>query len=83
MTDVSRRHCRFVFHDDVWTLVDLNSTNGTYVNNVRVSEVDLRAGDLIRIAGFEFEFPATPSRAADDLRTTQALVDPALHHRAA
>ncbi len=36
------------------TLRDLNSTNGTYVNNLRVSEKALKHGDSIRICSYEY-----------------------------
>ncbi len=33
---------------------DLGSTNGTYVNNVSVKEQELKHGDSIRLAGYEY-----------------------------
>jgi hypothetical protein len=47
--DVSRRHARMVFRDGAWILHDLDSTNGTLVNGVRVGRYRLRAGDRIRL----------------------------------
>src|SRR5438128_1985002 len=32
LPDVSRRHCRFVFAQGQWQVIDLNSLNGIYVN---------------------------------------------------
>ena len=34
---VSTRHCRLTQHDQGFTLEDLGSTNGTFVENVRLS----------------------------------------------
>ena len=31
-----------------WLLEDLQSANGTYVNNTRVDKVKLKAGDVVR-----------------------------------
>jgi two-component system, NtrC family, sensor kinase len=46
---ISRRHAELLLHDDVWTIRDLNSANGTYVNGVKVSiSLDLKQGDQIR-----------------------------------
>lgn len=46
--DVSTRHAEFRGIDDVWTIHDMNSTNGTFVNGQRVEgERVLRHGDLI------------------------------------
>ena len=47
--DVSRRHARLVFRDGAWILHDLDSTNGTLVNGVRVGRYRLRPGDRIRL----------------------------------
>jgi hypothetical protein len=42
---VSRRHTRLLFRDGTWVLQDLESTNGTIVNGVRVGRCALRPGD--------------------------------------
>ncbi len=36
------------------TIRDLNSTNGTYVNNISVKEKELKHGDAIKICGYEY-----------------------------
>ncbi len=36
------------------TVVDLGSTNGTYVNNIPVKEKQVKHGDAIRICGYEY-----------------------------
>src|SRR5262245_28605264 len=54
LPDVSRRHCRFVFEDGGWRVVDLESLNGVFVNDERVRESSLRPGDQLRIGGFTF-----------------------------
>lgn len=49
---VSRRHAEIVQQSNQWFLQDLNSTNGTFVNNQRVSAQTrhpLHAGDQIRL----------------------------------
>lgn len=46
----SQRHAKIVQHETQYTLVDLGSTNGTYVNDELVDgEAPLRIGDVIRI----------------------------------
>ena len=47
--DTSRRHAKIVSQDDAFVIHDLASTNGTYVNGVRVEEHVLRPGDRIQI----------------------------------
>ena len=45
---VSRQHARLILQGDTYLLEDLNSSNGTWVNDVRVtSPVLLQAGDVI------------------------------------
>ena len=46
---VSSCHCRLERRDDGWLLIDLNSTNGLYVNGERVSERTLKDGDFIQV----------------------------------
>jgi pSer/pThr/pTyr-binding forkhead associated (FHA) protein len=55
---VSRRHARLSRGPDGgWTLTDLGSTNGTFVNGVRVRVARLRDGDEIRVgAATAFRF---------------------------
>src|SRR5881628_916923 len=46
---VSGSHCQVILSDGAVRLRDLGSTNGTFVNGVQVTEVDLRAGENIRL----------------------------------
>jgi signal transduction histidine kinase len=36
---ISRRHAEFVFQDEQWHLRDLNSANGTFINEIRIREM--------------------------------------------
>ena len=46
----SRLHCGIRCWDEEYYLKDLNSKNGTYLNNERISDISqLRAGDTIRV----------------------------------
>ncbi len=51
---VSRQHCRFVVAEDGLTVEDSGSTNGTYVNDVRVDKTPLHAGDEVLVGRFHF-----------------------------
>jgi pSer/pThr/pTyr-binding forkhead associated (FHA) protein len=55
LADISRKHCRFVFADGCWQIIDLDSLNGIFVNNQRVHRAILHQGDRIRIGSFTFE----------------------------
>jgi FHA domain len=55
LPDVSRRHCRFAFLDGFWQAFDLNSLNGTFVNDQRIRHIVFKHRDVIRMGGFTFE----------------------------
>lgn len=51
-TFVGRKHCQFLIEGEQLFVVDLNSTNGTYVNNERVIEKHvLEDGDELALGG--------------------------------
>jgi pSer/pThr/pTyr-binding forkhead associated (FHA) protein len=50
---VSRRHSEFHRAGGEFTLRDLGSLNGTYVNGERVADKDLKSGDEIQIGRFK------------------------------
>jgi pSer/pThr/pTyr-binding forkhead associated (FHA) protein len=50
---VSRVHCRITATDDVLEIVDLSSTNGTYVNDKRIGKATVAAGDRLRVGRVE------------------------------
>lgn len=54
--NVSRRHAELTFTGSDWTIEDLNSTNGTLVNNRRITRCPLRNGDLLTFGLSTFEF---------------------------
>jgi pSer/pThr/pTyr-binding forkhead associated (FHA) protein len=45
----SGRHAEFVHDAGTWWLVDLESTNGTYLNGSRVSRAALSTGDRVML----------------------------------
>ena len=47
--NVSRVHCQIVVSNGTVILTDLQSTNGTFVNNERTTESALKVNDLIRV----------------------------------
>jgi pSer/pThr/pTyr-binding forkhead associated (FHA) protein len=51
---VSRHHCEVTVGDGRTMIRDLGSSNGTFVNRKRVTQLDLSAGDLISIGEFVF-----------------------------
>jgi len=55
-SQASRQHAEIVPTDDGFRLVDLESANGTFVNDEPVTEVALSHGDRIRIGSQTLEF---------------------------
>jgi two-component system, cell cycle response regulator len=54
---VSRQHCRLARDDSgLWWLEDLQSTNGTFINEKRVSRARLVEGDLVRFGDAIYKF---------------------------
>jgi len=55
---VSRRHAEIRRGDEGYTLFDVGSLNGTYLNRERVDEAPLRDGDELQIGTFKLLFIA-------------------------
>ena len=53
---VSRRHCRAERRGSQWFVVDLDSTNGTYVNDQQLTELALRRGDQVKVGDTILKF---------------------------
>lgn len=62
----SKFHALILSYADALILVDLNSSNGTFVNSVKVSSTILRSDDIISLANHRIKVVDAP--AADDDR---------------
>jgi two-component system cell cycle response regulator len=59
LDNVSRRHAKITVRDGKHFVVDLGSTNGTYLNDEEVlQEMPLRTGDFVKVGGSIFKFLA-------------------------
>ena len=56
---VSRRHCTIHARDGACVVSDLQSANGTFVNEKRITTADLKLGDKLRVGATEIEVVAT------------------------
>lgn len=54
LTSVSRQHCQITLDDEMISVKDLGSSNGTYHNSVRVQEAALSAGDELVVGPVVF-----------------------------
>ena len=66
----SRRHCTVTAREDVCVVADLQSANGTFVNEKRIATVELQKGDKIRIGSTVIEL-------TDVMDNTSAVNKPA------
>jgi hypothetical protein len=53
---VSRHHALLVNHSDGAYIVDLKSTNGTFINSLSISQHALKDGDVISIGNFRLKY---------------------------
>ena len=53
---VSRRHAEFYREGGRFTVRDVGSLNGTYVNGSRIEEAELNGGDEVQIGKFRLQF---------------------------
>jgi diguanylate cyclase (GGDEF)-like protein len=51
--DVSRRHAKVTFDGDEFTVEDLDSTNGTFVNGKKITRKNLVTGDEILVGDYK------------------------------
>jgi pSer/pThr/pTyr-binding forkhead associated (FHA) protein len=56
---VSREHARLTIGRDGVVIEDLGSTNGVFVNSVRVDRHELRHSDLVTVGETQFRFLET------------------------
>jgi pSer/pThr/pTyr-binding forkhead associated (FHA) protein len=68
---VSRRHAEFYRHGAGFTVRDVGSLNGTYVNRERIEEAELAGGDEVQIGKFRLLF-LTSQDVGPDPRTPSA-----------
>lgn len=76
---LSASHARLRNHRGHWSLQDLGSTNGTFLNGVRVTDAVLRDRDLIELGHTFFVFREglpTPRLAPADVELGERSVEP-------
>jgi serine phosphatase RsbU (regulator of sigma subunit) len=63
-TTLSRRHAMVEEINGIWQIRDLDSSNGTFLNDLILQDAALlRDGDTIRLGSLEFEFDAEDQKA--------------------
>jgi len=64
--NVSRRHARISYANEEYRIEDLESTNGIYVNGVKVERCVLRKHDVLEIGGIKILFIEEKIRQDND-----------------
>ncbi len=67
---VSKLHARIVKQDEAYYIEDLNSTNGTYLNKIRITKKDLKDNDIISVGKHSIEIHFLKK---GDINTTQNI----------
>ncbi|MBR1553895.1 MAG: FHA domain-containing protein, partial [Oscillospiraceae bacterium] len=60
-TSVSRYHAVMTVTGGIWTITDLNSKSGTYVNDQRIRQKKLAVGDCIRLGNAKLWLAKRPA----------------------
>jgi pSer/pThr/pTyr-binding forkhead associated (FHA) protein len=63
---VSRTHGQFMAVKGRYMLFDLDSSGGTYVNGVRITQINLHPGDVISLAGVPMVYGQDVVRTIDE-----------------
>ena len=76
----SRRHCTITGRDSACVVADLQSANGTFVNEKRIATIELQRGDKIRIGSTVIELLDTatqqpPVKAPPGSSTSLSIVE--------
>ena len=64
--EISRRHAALLLKDQLLWVQDLNSSNGTFINDIRIEqEKQLHDGDIVQFASFKFSVLAPTQEILD------------------
>lgn len=74
---VSRTHCQLRMVHHSYVLFDLNSTGGTFINNIRTTRQSLKAGDVISLAGVQLIYGEDVSAQT----TGRLLINQGINHK--
>ncbi len=65
-TEVSRKHARVIYDNGRYLITDLNSSNGTFLNQIRITTAAINSGDKINVGASCLLFTQTPIIEQDD-----------------
>jgi len=70
---VSGKHCEVIRNPNGFVVRDLGSSNGTLVNAQKISEVDLREGDLVQVGYTVFKFQSVAGSRVERVADPQVM----------
>jgi hypothetical protein len=80
-TSVSREHARIAWENDAWMIEDKGSSNGVFLNEIKIKKTALRHENVVRIGHVPFKFegqepPPAPAPAGGELEKTMTGAPP-------
>lgn len=69
---VSKFHALVRLYSDALVLIDLNSSNGVFVNSVKINSTILRSDDIISVANHRIKVVDAPSADSDRISSASA-----------
>ncbi len=76
--EISRRHAAFLLKEDALWVQDLKSSNGTFVNDIRIDQDKmLMDGDIVQFASIKFNVLA-PAKVQDTAHQSEVETPPAV-----
>lgn len=75
LSEVSRKHCRFLIENDTLKLEDLGSSNGTFHNGQRIQQAVVQAGDTVQVGPVVFIVQIDGVPADDEIQPLAANPD--------
>ena len=70
---VSSHHCEVLLKGSDVVIKDLNSTNGTYINNDKITEATLKLGQTLRLGSVELKLEGEGTQAKKQLDQTRQI----------
>lgn len=70
---ISTYHCSFIKNGNTYLLKDNNSTNGTRVNNVPITEQELQNSDIIQMGDVEMLYDCDDKTSQAETRTQTGI----------
>jgi pSer/pThr/pTyr-binding forkhead associated (FHA) protein len=70
---ISRNHVRIELTHSGWTVTDLGSLNGTFLNDIRITSASLSPGDKITVGAYNISFSPEPVYTGEESEQTPAI----------